>query len=166
MKLQYFKDVQSVKELKKAYHKLVLKNHPDKGGDHEVMVAIVLEYEWALAHLFDEDGNRKGGKAGSAKANTCYDFQSDEFRSALDSLMRIDGLELEVCGDWIWVSGNTYKNKDAIKAVGCRWASKKKLWYWRPADYVKVGKSISMEKIREKYGSEVFASNGRKALTA
>ena len=45
MKLQYFKDVQNVKELKKAYHKLVLKNHPDKGGDHEVMVAIVLEYE-------------------------------------------------------------------------------------------------------------------------
>ena len=26
MKLQYFKDVQNVKELKKAYHKLVLKN--------------------------------------------------------------------------------------------------------------------------------------------
>ena len=50
MKLQYFKDVQNVKELKKQYHKLVLKNHTDKGGDNEVMVAIVLEYEWALAH--------------------------------------------------------------------------------------------------------------------
>ena len=167
MKLQYFQDVQNVKELKKAYHKLVLKNHPDKGGDHEVMVAIVLEYEWALAHLFDEDGNRKGGKQGGAKANTCYDFQSDEFRTALDQLMKLDGLELEVCGDWIWISGNTFQNKTAIKEIGCRWASKKKLWYWRPADYVKkTRKALDMDQIRNLHGSEVFTSNGRKVLTA
>ena len=167
MKLQYFKDVQNVKELKKQYHKLVLKNHPDKGGDHEVMVAIVLEYEWVLAHLFDEDGNRKGGKQGEAKANTCYDFQSDEFRTALDQLMKLDGLELEVCGDWIWISGNTFQNKAAIKEIGCRWASKKKLWYWRPADYVKTTrKTLDMDQIRNLHGSEVFTSNGRKALTA
>lgn len=165
MKLQYFKDVRSVKELKKQYHKLVLKNHPDRGGDHETMVAIVLEYEWALAHIFDEDGNRKAGQQG--KANTCYDFQSDEFRNALDQLMRLDGLELEVCGDWIWVSGNTYPNKNEIKEIGCRWASKKKLWYWRPAEYVKrTRKTLDMDKIRDLHGSEVFTSKGRKALTA
>ena len=41
MKLNYFKDVKSVKELKKEYHRLVLKNHPDRGGNHDTMVAIV-----------------------------------------------------------------------------------------------------------------------------
>ena len=34
MKLQYFAEVKNVKELKKQYHKLVLKNHPDKGDTH------------------------------------------------------------------------------------------------------------------------------------
>lgn len=167
MKLNYFKDVKSVKELKKEYHRLVLKNHPDRGGNHDTMVAIVLEYEWALAHLFDEGGNRKGGKQGGAKANTCYDFQSDEFRTALDKLMKLEGLEIEVCGDWIWVRGNTYQLKSQLKAAGCFWASKKKCWYWKPADYVKVSrKEWDMEKIRDRFGSESFSSQGKKVLTA
>ena len=81
--------------------------------------------------------------------------------------MKLDGLELEVCGDWIWISGNTFQNKTAIKEAGCRWASKKKLWYWRPADYVKkTRKTLDMDQIRNLHGSEVFTSNGRKALTA
>ena len=166
MKLNYFKDVQNVKELKKEYHKLVLKNHPDKGGDHETMVAIVLEYEWAIKNLFDKDGNRLGG----AKANgstSHYNFEADGFREALDKLMQLDGLDIEVCGDWIWVGGNTLANKDAIKAAGCRWAKAKRLWYWRPEGYVKMSRrTCSMDKIRELHGSEVFKSNGKKALTA
>lgn len=169
MKLQYFADVQNVKELKKAYHKLVLKNHPDKGGDHETMVQIVLEYEWALAHLFDEDGNRFAG-AGSAGAGSHgnYDAKSDDFRHVLDSLMSLDGLEIEVCGSWIWVGGNTYQNKAAIKELGCFWAKKKQLWYWKPADYSggKRKKTLEMSEIRYRYGSDVFQSRGQKVLTA
>lgn len=162
MTLNYFKNVQSVQELKKEYRKLVLKNHPDKGGKHETMVAIVLEYEWALSHLFDADGNRR-----SAASTGAYNFEADGFREALDALMKLDDLEIEICGSWIWVGGNTKPNKDAIKAAGCRWASAKKLWYWRPADYVKTSrKTCSMDKIRELHGSETFNSNGRKALSA
>ncbi len=165
MKLIYFADVQNVKELKKAYHKLVLKNHPDKGGDHETMVAIVLEYEWAIKNLFDKDGNRLGG----AKANgstSHYNFEADGFREALDKLMQLDGLTIEVCGTWIWVGGNTLPNKDAIKAAGCRWAKAKKLWYWKDPETFCRSKGCSMDKIRELHGSEVFKSNGKKALTA
>ena len=161
MKLQYFKDVQNVKELKKAYHKLVLKNHPDRGGDHDIMVAIVLEYEWALAHLFDHDGNLKT----AGNQGTSYAAASDEFRAILDKLMQFEGLELEICGDWIWIKGNTYQIKDQLKALGCYWANKKKAWYWRPADYVKVSKKEwSMEKIRFRFGSESFGSKGKTLL--
>lgn len=165
MKLHYFADVQNVKELKREYHKLVLKNHPDKGGNHETMVAIVLEYEWVLANLFDAGGNRKGTASNTNTGD--YNSKSDGFREALDKLMQLDGLNIEVCGDWIWVGGNTLSNKDAIKAVGCRWAKAKRLWYWRPEGYVKMSrKTCSMEKIRELHGSEVFKSNGKKALSA
>lgn len=163
MKLTYFAEVKNVKELKKQYHGLVLKNHPDKGGDHEVMVKIVLEYEWALENLFDKDGNRKA--AGSASNGTSYAAASDEFRAILDKLMQFDDLGLEVCGDWIWIRGNTFEVKDQIKALGCYWANKKKAWYWRPADYVKVSKKEwSMEKIRFRFGSESFGSKGKTLL--
>lgn len=165
MKLNYFANVKSVKELKKEYHRLVLKNHPDRGGDHDTMVAIVLEYEWALAHLFSQDGNRKAAGSASSKGN--YEAASDEFRATLDKLMKLEGLEIEVCGDWIWVRGNTYQLKDQLKAAGCFWASKKKCWYWKPADYVKVSKKEwDMEKIRDRFGSESFSSQGKKVLTA
>lgn len=158
MKLKYFAEVKNVKELKKQYHKLVLKNHPDRGGDNEKMVAIVLEYEWALENLFDQDGNRKA--AGST--GTSYAAASDEFREILDKLMQFDGLELEICGDWIWIRGNTREIKDQIKALGCWWANKKKCWYWRPADYVKTSKKEwSMKKIRDRFGSESFGSKGK-----
>lgn len=74
-------------------------------------------------------------------------------------------LELEICGDWIWIRGNTYQIKDQLKALGCYWANKKKAWYWRPADYVKVSKKEwSMEKIRFRFGSESFGSKERVLL--
>ena len=165
MKLQYFADVQNVKELKKEYHKLVLKNHPDKGGNHETMVAIVLEYEWAIKNLFDKDGNRLGGAKASGSTSH-YNFEADGFREALDKLMQLDGLDIEVCGSWIWVGGNTFPNKDAIKAAGCRWSKAKKLWYWKDPETFCCSKGCSMNKIRELHGSEVFKSEGRKALSA
>ena len=81
--------------------------------------------------------------------------------------MKLEGLEIEVCGDWIWVRGNTYPIKDQLKAAGCFWANKKKCWYWKPADYVKVSrKEWDMEKIRDRFGSESFSSQGKKVLTA
>ena len=142
---------------------MVLINHPDRGGDHDVMVAIVLEYEWALAHLFDQNGNRRA--AGSTSKGS-YAVASDEFRAILDKLMQFVGLELEICGDWIWINGNTYQLKDQLKALGCYWANKKKAWYWRPADYVKVSKKEwSMSKIRFRFGSESFRSKGRALLS-
>ena len=49
--MNYFADVQTMDELKKAYRKLAFKNHPDKGGDLEVMKVINLEYEVAFKKL-------------------------------------------------------------------------------------------------------------------
>ena len=80
----------------------------------------------------------------------------------------IDELEIEVCGNWIWIGGNTYKNKAAIKELGCFWAKAKKLWYWKPTDYSggKRKKTLEMSEIRYRYGSDVFQSRGQKVLTA
>lgn len=48
-----------------------------------------------------------------------------EFAEILAVLMGLKGLEIEICGNWLWIGGETKENKDALKGAGCRWASKK-----------------------------------------
>ena len=64
---------------------------------------------------------------------------------------------VEVCGSWIWISGDTKPCKDNLKRIGCRWSSKKKQWYWRPPGagrpWFRSSNEYSMEEIRNEYGS-------------
>lgn len=71
------------------------------------------------------------------------------------------GLRCELCGCWLWISGDTKPHKNTIKDLGCRWSPNKSMWYWRPADhrvvYRRKGKERDMMEIRAKYGSTVLA---------
>ena len=42
---KYFKNVKSFDDLKKQYKNLLKKNHPDNGGDLEVMKEINVEFD-------------------------------------------------------------------------------------------------------------------------
>ena len=65
-----------------------------------------------------------------------YNFQSEkfenppditdteEFKKVIDKIIHLDGIEIELCGRWLWISGNTYKHKQILKEAGCKWASK------------------------------------------
>ena len=65
-----------------------------------------------------------------------------------------DSITIEVCGSWIWVSGNTYPHKEELKQYGLKYASKKKQWYWHNEAFRKKGKkALSMDDIRSYYGS-------------
>ena len=85
------------------------------------------------------------------------------------ALLKLDGLEIELCGRWLWIGGNTKEHKEALKAAGCRWSSTKKLWSWHFAEegqrWHKGTKT--MTEIRSKYGSTTFArSTNSDALPA
>ena len=128
-------------ELKREYRRLTKQFHPDCGGTDEQMKQLNLEFERLYAKL--------SGEENAAEAAAAYE-------SVMESLLNLDGIIVEVCGSWLWISGNTYQHRDALKAAGCRWASNKKLWYWRsPESTTTSHKAVSMEKIREKYGSEI-----------
>lgn len=43
--MKYFKNIQNLSELKKQYRVLAIANHPDKGGDTEVMQSINAEFD-------------------------------------------------------------------------------------------------------------------------
>lgn len=155
---RYFKDCKTLDEAKKLYYQLAMKMHPDKGGSTE-------EFQ-ELQHQFEnfQPGEEKF-KGEKEKWN------AKEFSHIIEQLINIPDIEIEVCGSWIWISGDTKPHKESIKAIETgqtykRGFSKHKLmWYFSPKGYRKLSKeSLSMEEIRNNYGS--VNPRDKKLLTA
>ena len=149
--MKYFDHVSSLDELKKQYRRLANKYHPDHGGSVEAMQEINNEHD----ELFEILKAKHNATADEAHQTT---EAPQEFRDIVSTLLNIDGLEVELCGCWLWIGGNTREHKEELKAAGCRWSSGKKLWYWH---HVEDGSRYhrgkkSMQQIRFKYGSQTF----------
>lgn len=152
--MTYFDNCRTLQELKTAYRRAAMDNHPDRGGDENTMKAINLAYEKAFSRLQAQDTPEA---ASSRKASEA----PEEFIAIINLLAKLNGIDLELCGMWIWISGNTRPHKDTLKTAGCRWASKKKMWYWHPAGWESNGRGkTSMAQIRDKYGSIQFRADG------
>lgn len=162
--MTYFKNINSINDLKKEYRKLSMLHHPDNGGDTATMAKINAEYT-QLFNLLKKQHNEKAKADTTGKTKEMYECP-EEFMDIINALLHLDGLEVELCGSWIWISGNTKEHKEALKAIGCRWASKKKLWYWRSENDAcgSHGKTKTMAQIRFRYGSEKFKSNSFDAI--
>ena len=158
--LKYFKTCKSVEECKKLYKKLAFKHHPDRGGDLDTMKAINAEFDYVMENNIFKS-SKKDTKKDTKKD---YDFFSILFKDIISALVRLDGLEIEITGCFIWVTGNTYPQKDIIKSLGFRYSKNKKAWYIAPPEYFaqkrSYKKSYSMNDIRSKYGSTRFESEG------
>jgi hypothetical protein len=148
----------TVDSIKKQYKKLAFQYHPDVGGDVETMKAINIEYEQALKEL---------GKMN----NKNYGVDS-EFINIIDSLIKLKmkNVEIEICGWFVYVTGNTKPYKDALKSLKLWFNSQKSAWYYKPSWYRKKDKKVwSMEEIRTVFGSQIV-NNGRReddlAITA
>ena len=156
--MKYFQNCSTLEELKAEYKKLVKKYHPDRGGDNETMKQINNEYEKAFEILKDQ--HNKTADAAHQTTETPF-----EFIEIVDKLMKMQGLIVELCGSWLWISGDTYNNKDGLKAAGCKWSNNKKMWYWRHEEDARPyrGKSRTMDQIRSKYGSQYLKGSAPKA---
>ena len=62
----------------------------------------------------------------------------------------------KVHGDWLWISGETFKVKNDFKASGFFWARKKQMWYWKPSSYkrrrFKGAREFSIDQIIAEHG--------------
>lgn len=129
-------------------------NHPDIGGDSEIMKQINSEYDIAISKLRDTTSTKKS------------DSQTQEaefYKDIISKLIIHEDIEVEICGLFIWISGNTKPIKDKIKDLGFRWARKKCQWYYKPAWYYSKNKSEwTMDDIRSKYGSTSVKNESEK----
>lgn len=161
--MSYFSNCKTLDELKATYKRLALKYHPDCGGDVRIMQEVNAEYETTFESL-KRCHNVAQKQAGKPET----DETADEFKDIIEQLINLAGLDVELCGSWLWIGGNTKPHKEALKAAGCRWSRSKTKWYWHHKDAgAKWSRGhYSMEKIREKYGSQVLTNSTPNSLTA
>ena len=80
---------------------------------------------------------------------------SEIFKEIINQIIGFPNINIELIGNWVWVSGATYPIKEELKKAGFLFASQKKMWFWRPEEYKSTSKKeMSMEDIRKKYGSQ------------
>ncbi len=149
----YFAGIKNLDDLKTVYRDLCKKHHPDLGGDTATMQAINAEYSKIL-----KDGFMDFGQS-TAEIE-------EAIRDIIEKATVLDGLIIELCGRWIWFTGETFKWKNQLKALGCFFASRKKAWYWRPEDEERKGphKPLELDQIKEKYGSIKFETKSAPCL--
>lgn len=136
-------------DIKKAYRKATAKYHPDRNpAGLEMMKLINAAYE----AIKDFEGDAEKGKDQN---------YGETLNAALNAIINL-GLKIEICGAWIWASGNTKIHREALKTAGYLWSPKKTSWYFRPSEYKSYNRSSwSMEKIRSTYGSHTIKDEQR-----
>jgi len=154
--------------VKKAFKKLANKFHPDKNADDKKAVAAEMMKMINVAHAFLIANIDRINQYQSTNSDDHYNY-SEEFEAVLNALCAMGGVLYEVIGNWCWISGDTKPHKDALKALGCKWAPKKAQWFYRPEEHKSIGnrRENSIDEIREKYGSNgQRKSYGQRTLEA
>jgi len=141
-------------EIKSAYRKACKHYHPDiNPAGEEMMKVINNAFEALQNYQYSEETDHEEELEYGTRLN-----------KALNAILHM-GLSLEVCGAWIWVTGNTFSHKDKLKEHGFKFAPQKKAWYFRPNKYRSKSRgNWSLEEIREKHGSQHIRSKTQQRI--
>jgi len=154
---KYFKDINTLEELRRQYRDLLKKYHPDNAnGSTEATQEINAEYDKLFKILKDRHESKSADNTSKQSGyNAKYDWENDKaLREVLQKIINFAGIEIEIVGAWVWVSGNTFSYRNELKEIGFKWASQKKMWHWHTDAFRKKShKTLSMEDIRSYYGS-------------
>lgn len=163
--MSYFSKFKSVEFIKKEYRKLCFINHPDKGGDVEVMKEINVQYHEALQRVNGQTTFDNNGK------DHTYYYNEDVEEALMSKIyellsLNMSDVEVALIGVWIWITGtNTKAYKESLKKLKCRWHSKRKCWYFQTSKKRKsYAKNFSMDDMANKYGYMSFEKNSNLAI--
>jgi curved DNA-binding protein CbpA len=156
--MTYFNNIENLETLKKEFRQLAFEMHPDKGGNEEHFKAMLNEYENLKERI--ESGL---GLSDNEKNNSI--LEDEKYKNALNAIINLEGIEIELIGSWLWISGNTYPVRAEIKAAGFLWASSKKMWFFRTEENKSRNKlDLSIDQIREMHKSTKIEKPNQKKL--
>lgn len=154
--MDYFIECGNSTAIKNHYRELMKLWHPDMhtGADADkalyttITQTINAQFAYAMNNAVRHE---KPGK--TEQEYTDMAGVNEAIRKAVESIINLPAIEIEICGLWVWVGGNTREVKDALKAAGYRWAAKKLKWYYAGVPASSRGR-FNMDDIRSRYGSE------------
>ena len=122
--MTYFKNVETLEELRKQYKELLKQYHPDNpNGSTAATQAINAEYDKLFKVLKDRHESKtadsENGKADFNKKY--YDFSEDQaLRDMLNKIIGFDGITIEIIGNWIWCFNSfNFTNIKKISYIKC-----------------------------------------------
>ena len=144
-------------DIKQVFRKLASINHPDKGGNTETMQLINTAFE-EFCKFFANNKTLDINQDETQAHSVNFDF--------IQTLKAMQGVVIEVCGYWVWLSGDTFPHREIIKDLGFKFSGSKKAWYWSPTIDTATFKrgSKSMKNIRKQYGSKVVETEALRAI--
>ncbi len=157
--MTYFNNCKNREDLKNEYKLLAKRHHPDLGGDVETMKLVNTEYAEALKNVL------KNGEFIFSETEIDDIIKNDEeLRNKLNSILSVIGtsitIDVELCGTWLWISGDTKPIKEDLKRNGLSWARKKEAWYFHTGTFRRRSKgSYSLDDIRLRHGSHSVTGN-------
>lgn len=155
----YFNRCTTPEEAKAEYHRLALLHHPDRGGDLRTMQDINAQYAaWCASYARSSEYTRQRQAHAEGK-KTCADYHNiDEvaevLRAKIEAALNL-GLTVELCGLWVWVTGDTRPHKEELKSLAFKWAPHKEAWYFAGVPSFNR-KEKTLDEIRSLYGSQTF----------
>ena len=148
MTMRFFQSVTTAEELKKEYRKLAKKFHPDQGGNANDFIQLKEEYEERSKRLNDGE------------------FDAS-YMKLIDAIVQFDGINIEIIGTWVWVTGETYPVRKKLKELEMRFSKKKGAWYWYEGEYKKKGKKqYSLDDIRNMHERQIVKKSKRNQYLA
>lgn len=143
-------EIDTLQAIKSKFYRLAMLHHPDRDSknDIELMKKLNLAYELLRKnHVKISENMEKDFDAYHIK----YDISEDILKKAIKIQKLSSYIDVYIAGAWIWISGDTKPIKEALKQENCRFAPKKKAWYFAGCRSFSRGK-YSLNEIYTKYG--------------
>jgi curved DNA-binding protein CbpA len=152
--MKYLNNIKDLSDLKKEYRRLAFELHPDHGGNVENMQILNNEYEKlfnTLKHQYNAENKDNQTKE-----------TAEMFINIIEMLQKFENLDMEICGNWLWVGGNTYPHRHELRKF-LDFSKNKSKWYWRADEFKNkwYKPTADMDTIRTKYGSQKIASKSK-----
>lgn len=168
----YFKDCRYIEDVKETFRDLAKKLHPDNGGNAEMFKSMMAEY----TAVFNRLKNRHRPANGEADTYCGHERKTvnesteipEAFAEIILKVIHMDGVQIEIIGSWVWLTGNTFVYKDTIKEAGFWYSKSKKAWYWtgrKETHKPRYRGRHTMNGLRQIWGSETVSTQAVPHLT-
>lgn len=148
----WFRLCQTLEEGRRIYREMLMKEHPDRGGDAEVFKKVQVAFEEFLRSRPNDDFVKDMHKTQGAYTRSKMQY-SPEFYEALTRIMAMN-VDVEVIGTWIHITNYVGRDVLELTFIGCWYSVGHKAMIWSGDEKKRVAPKFTTDELRSRYGAE------------